>query len=444
MPTASLIATLQSALGEEPANPLCVAFSGGPDSTALLHVLAQIKEARAIGLRALHVDHGLHPDSSAWARHCVAFCTALHVPLTVVRATVHRDSGEGIEAAARAARYTAFAANLRAGEWLVLAHHRDDQIETVLLKLLRGAGPEGLGGMRKLRPLGAGSLWRPLLETPREDITSYLILNNIKAIDDPSNRDQNLTRNWLRHTLLPIIQQRQPNAGAAILHAADLCRTAANYMAAVATAAGATLTGADGTLEAAGWLALPAALRAPVLDAWLRTRHLPPPPDRARAELASQIAHAAIDRVPTVGWASAEVRIWRGRLYASPPLQPVPADWNARWDGTPLVLPTNAGTLSLLPNDHARTTSRPSFDSPLTVRFSRPGERLLLARNGHHHLLSELLRNAGLPPWWRARCPLIHAGAELLAAGDVVISAAGERTFAALGVRPCWQRSADV
>ncbi|TAM95637.1 MAG: tRNA lysidine(34) synthetase TilS, partial [Rhodanobacteraceae bacterium] len=210
---------------------LCIAFSGGPDSTALLHALAQLTEARERGLRALHIDHGLHADSGAWARHCADFCQALDVPLTVLRACVGDARGEGIEAAARRVRYAAFIGNLGEGEWLSLAHHRDDQIETVLLKLLRGAGPDGLGGMRALRPLGRGFLWRPLLETPREVLRKYLTCQGLRTIDDPANADPRFARNTVRHEVLPLLTRHWPQAETSILHAARLCRVAADHLA---------------------------------------------------------------------------------------------------------------------------------------------------------------------------------------------------------------------
>lgn len=440
MPTLTLAETLQRALNAAPPVSLCVAFSGGPDSTALLHALAQMPEARSRRLRALHIDHGLHADSADWARHCAAFCRALDLPLTSIKVAVDDTRHEGLEAAARRARYAAFAETLGTGEWLALAHHRDDQIETVLLKLLRGAGPDGLGGMRILRAFGAGSLWRPLLEIPRVVIANYLFQNNIETINDPSNADRNFTRNWLRHTLLPVIQEHQPHAGAAILHAAELCRAAADHLAMEATAAGATLIDADGTLAAEGWIALPATLRAPVLDAWLHSHDLSAPPDRARAELASQAANAGADRVPTIGWPDAEIRIWRGRLYANSSLPAPPSDWNVPWNGAPLALPAGGGTLLLVPNDATVAPQSALTEPQFTVRVNQSGQRVLMASDGHHHRLSELLRNAGLPPWWRKHCPLIYADGQLLAAGDIAVSAAGQRVFAALGVRPHWLR----
>ena len=179
--------------------PLCVGFSGGADSTALLHALAQLPQARARGLRAMHVNHGLQQDSEAWAAHCQRFGEAWGVPCEVVCVQIEGGRGEGLEAAARRARHHAFATHLHEGERLVLAHHRDDQVETVLLKLLRGAGPDALGAMHTLRALGHGQLWRPLLGLPRSQLRAYVERHALDFIEDPSNADMNLSRNYLRH-----------------------------------------------------------------------------------------------------------------------------------------------------------------------------------------------------------------------------------------------------
>ncbi|MGH8234688.1 MAG: tRNA lysidine(34) synthetase TilS, partial [Rhodanobacteraceae bacterium] len=281
---------------------LCVAFSGGADSTALLHAFAQMPEARELGLRALHVDHGLHPDSPDWAMHCAEFCKSVDVPLSVLRAAVDTTRGEGIEAAARRARYAAFSESLRDGEWLALAHHRDDQIETVMLKLLRGAGPDGLGGMRTQRPLGHGFLWRPLLETSREELHNYLKINELYGLEDPANADRRFARNVLRHEILPVIAQHWPHAEASILHSARRSRAAADYLARDTESALALLRRDDASIDADAWLARPEAERAPVLDHWLREHGLSVPTDAQRRELERQTAEAAEDAVPCVAW----------------------------------------------------------------------------------------------------------------------------------------------
>jgi tRNA(Ile)-lysidine synthase len=417
---------------------LCVAFSGGPDSTALLHALAQLPTARARGLRALHVDHGLHPDSADWAGHCAAFCKALNVPLTTLRVTADDTLHEGVEAAARRARFAAFAADLGAGEWLALAHHRDDQIETVLLKLLRGAGPEGLGGMRALRPFAQGYLWRPLLETSRTAICKYLVDKDLQSINDPANANLDYLRNQLRHAVLPRIREHWPHADAAVLHAARLCQAASEYITAAASAALATLQHEAGSLDAGGWLALPQALRAPVLDAWLHARGFAAPPDRARAELEKQTAHAAADRCPTIHWPDTEVHVWDGRLYVTPPLLAPPSTWQAAWNGTPIALPAG-GALTLVSRDGSGAQNA-CLQPTLTLRLRRGGERIRPAGYAHTRELRELFREARVPPWLRTRCPLIYLDSELIAVADLWQSERGQVLFAAIDAQPRWQR----
>jgi tRNA(Ile)-lysidine synthase len=210
----TLIATLQRHLAQAPAGPIAVAFSGGMDSSVLLHALAQIPAARARGLRAIHVDHGLHVDSRRWSAHCEAFAHALDVPLVVHAVSVERKTGSGLEDAARTARFGAFARLLLPGEILALAQHRDDQAETILLKLLRGAGPEGLGGMRTLRQFAHGNLWRPLLEMSRHTLIEYARQHDLRWIEDPSNADTRLRRNFLRREILPRLSEHWPGARA--------------------------------------------------------------------------------------------------------------------------------------------------------------------------------------------------------------------------------------
>ncbi len=438
-----LPAILRSAFADSSANGLCVAFSGGPDSTALLHALATLPEARECGLRALHVDHGLHADSAAWAAGCKAFCASLDVPLTTARVDVDDSHGEGIEAAARRARHAAFAEALHEGEWLALAHHRDDQIETVLLKLLRGAGPEGLGGMRALRPFARGFLWRPMLEVPRETLRDYLAEHHLEHVEDPTNDDSRFARNVLRNDLLPRIARHWPHAGSSILHAARLCREANEYIEHTAETALVSLRRDAGTLAVRGWLALPDALRAPVLHRWLRERGLPAPGDAQYHELQHQASTAAEDALPCVAWPGAEIRVWDERLHATPPLPTVPEHWQAPWDGTPLALPGDGGSLVLETTEDSPYPIEPLQPGPpWLVRTRRGGERIKPAGDVHTRELRDLFQQARVPPWLRERCPLIFAGDELMAVADLWLSARGEAAFGAHGVRPTWTRPA--
>lgn len=426
---AALTEALRQALHAEPTGALCVAFSGGPDSTALLHALAALPQARARGLRALHVDHGLHPHSAVWAQHCRDDCAVLAIDCQVLRAQVDRGSGNGLEAAARQARYAALAAALQPNEWLLLGHHRDDQAETVLLKLLRGAGPEGLGGMRASRPLGRGRLWRPLLALPRETLRAYVKAHGLACIEDPSNRDLQLARNRLRHDILPRLREHWPQAIDSILHSAALCRAAADTLEAQWQAALTTLRDPhDDSLDAAGWLALEPSLRSPLLDHWLHARGLSAPTAAQRRQIERQ-CHARPGQQPCIRWPGSELHIWRNRLWAQVPSASVDPRWATAWHGEPLVLP-DGGRLWLEPP--ARLVE------PLTVRLRQGGERIRPAGDAYTRELRDLFQHAAVPPWQRHGWPLLYAGEALVAVADRWLSAQAVALFGQAGSHLRW------
>jgi len=422
----SLIATLQRRLLELPGGPIAVAFSGGMDSSVLLHALAQLPAARARGMRALHVDHSLHADSKLWIDQCERLARELGVPMSSHDANVDRASGTGLEDAARQARFAAFARTLGNGEVLALAQHRDDQAETILLKLLRGAGPEGLGGMRRLRQFAQGYLWRPLLDVPRSALHRYAELHGLRWIDDPSNSDTSLRRNFLRQEILPRLSERWPEATAALAHSADWARAAADFVGDQAQQALARLRGpAAATLPWHDWLALPDALRDPVLRLWLRELGLDEPAHFHVMELERQL-QAQPDRAPCIAFEQTELRRYRDLLHAMRPLADVPQGWETRWAGAPLDLP-GGGRLLLQPAVPLR--------GRLRVCYRRGGEHIKPAGAAHTRELRTLLQDAGIPPWQRERIPLIHDGDALLAVGDLFVSEAGRQWCAEHGAR---------
>ncbi|HWU75199.1 MAG TPA: tRNA lysidine(34) synthetase TilS [Rhodanobacter sp.] len=422
---------LRAALTAAAPAPLCVAFSGGPDSSALLHALAQLPEARQRGLRALHVDHGLHPDSAAWAEHCRRFCAALEIACGVLPVYVDARSGSGPEAAARDARHAALAGQLREGECLLLAHHRDDQAETVLLKLLRGAGPDALGGMHARRSFGAGQLWRPLLGLSRQDLHDYVERHRLSCIDDPSNLDTRMARNHLRHEILPRLKQHWPQAVDSILHSAALSRAAAEALQEQWLAALETLHDPlTGSLDASGWLALAPARRDPLFDHWLHGRQLPAPTSAQRQQIVRQCG-ARAGQLPCIRWPGCELHIWKDRLWALPPTRPLAADWQATWQGEPLPLP-DGGLLSLA-DPAARLVE------PLSVRLRQGGERIKPDGDAHTRELRDLFQLGGIPPWRRTSCPLLYAGDELVAVADRWFNTRAASMFRHAGSLPQWQ-----
>lgn len=435
-----LVETLRTQLATTSA-PLCVALSGGGDSSALLHALAQLPAARTQGLRALHVDHRLHPDSPRWAARCRLLCAQLQVPLTTQAVRV-RTNGRGIEAAAREARYEAFAAALEAGEWLLTAHHRDDQAETVLLKLLRGAGPHGLAAMRAQRPLGAGTLWRPLLALPREVLRAHLHAAGLAAVDDPANADPALARSHLRHTVMPALARHWPQAPRVLARAAALQAEAADFLDQTVAAILPQLTGADHSLDAAGWAAQHAALRPLLLEHWLHQQRLPAPNTAQRRELERQLDEAGGDRLPVLHWPGCDVHVWRGRLHALVPHPPPPPAWERTWHGADMVLPPGCGVLQWCA--HGDTDERPQPPA-LRVRLGERGVHLRPHGDAHTRALRILFQQAAVPPWWRRRCPLLYAeDGTLLAVADLWLTAAGHRLFGACGLHPRWQRTTVI
>ncbi|MDR3385726.1 MAG: tRNA lysidine(34) synthetase TilS [Rudaea sp.] len=418
-----------------PAGAIAVGFSGGMDSSVLLHALAHIAGVRERGLRAIHIDHGLHTDSGHWAEHCRAFSASLGIAFEPVSIQIARDAGTGLEDAARRARQAAFAAHLAPGEILALAHHRDDQAETVLLKLLRGAGPEGLGGMRALRSAGNSHLWRPLLGLARATLAEYARANALDWIDDPSNTDTHLRRNFLRAEILPRLDQRWPDARAALAHSATWARAAADLIESQSIDALEKLRGPDpATMRWRDWLALPDALRDPVLRRWLRSLRLDEPAHLHVAQIQQQLRDAASDRLPCVRWQATEVRRYRELLYAMRPAPTAPKTWQARWDGSALGLPAG-GTLAL------QTDAPRDLDGlELTVRYRQGGELLKPAGKPHTRELRLLLQEAAMPPWLRARVPLIFSHNELLAAGDLFLSDAARDMLGRLGAHIVWER----
>lgn len=425
-----LRAVLAAALQAQSDGPLCVAFSGGPDSTALLHALTALPQARRRRLRALHVDHGLHTDSALWAQRARDVCSQLDVPCEVLAVQVDIDTGLGVEAAARDARYAALGDALQADEWLLLGHHRDDQAETVLLKLLRGAGPQGLGGMREQRPLARGTLWRPLLAMPRAALLEYVEKHRLACLHDPSNDDARLSRNYLRAQVLPLLRAHWPQAVDSIVHSAALCRDAADALAAQWRPALDALRDVDtDSLDARGWLALAPALREPLLDHWLHARGLRAPTTAQRRQIERQL-QAQPGAQPCVRWPGVELHIWKSRLWALPAQDPLDIRWHASWHGEALALP-DGGQLRLHP-------SSAILPQTVCVQLRQGGERIKPVGDRHTRELRDLFQQAQVPPWQRLACPLLYAGDELIAVADRWTSATGAAIFERAGAQPRW------
>lgn len=405
-----------------------VCFSGGLDSTVLLHALA----AAGVGpLAAVHVHHGLQAAAEDWVTHCRAVCAALRLPLQVCRVAVDGAAPEGPEAAARKARYAALRGVMHPGDCLVVAHQRDDQAETVLLRLLRGAGSEGLSAMRPLTPFAAGWLWRPLLGTPRGALRAWAQRRGLQWVEDPQNQDVHYRRVWLRREILPALRRVVPQCDAVLARTAEVLAADVEVLAEVAAADLRTVQ--DGaTLSVRRLRTLSPARRRNAVRAWLAQRGFRAP-DRAASEtLDRDVLAARADAVPVLRLGGCEVRRYRDALHLMAPLSSAPQGV-LRWTlGSTLVLPAGCGRL--------RASGVPP--DALEVRFPRGGERLKPAGQEHTRTLKNLFQEAGVPPWQRLRTPLVWRAGELAWVGGVAHSAEWQRWCDAYGWRMTWQPSA--
>ncbi|MEQ9464526.1 MAG: tRNA lysidine(34) synthetase TilS [Haliea sp.] len=421
-----------------------VAFSGGLDSTVLLHLLQRFcgEQPAAPPLVAIHVNHTLQAAAADWERHCARVCAALGVPLLQRQVEVD-TAGSGTEAAAREARYRVFAATLRAGDVIFLAHHQDDQVETLLLRWLRGAGVRGLQGMPATRPLGTGSLSRPLLAWPRTALEDYAQRQGLEWVEDPSNTDTGFDRNYLRHQVLPLLDRRWPGYRGSVTRSARQLGFAATALDRLLPAPPPCTSrlGDPGVPVASllqdagiGWL---------VLQQWLRDLGLSTPPRAPTAEFLRQLQVAGGS--PELAWNGGCLRRFGDAVYLLPPVvEMASTDRGQLAPGAPLALP-GAGTLELEPAGDGPGIALGAGEF-LAVRGRRGGERCQPLGRAGRQRLKKLLQEAGVPPWWRERLPLLYLGEELVAVADLWLCAS-PRTLAAGGSgawRPVWRRNTSA
>lgn len=413
-----LLDSLGRSLAELPDGPrdFAVAFSGGADSTVLLAAICRLTPRPEV--RALHVDHGLHPDSKAWERHCGAAAAALGVGYRSRRCPVEAIPGESLEARARAVRYRALKKLLAPGETLLTAHHADDQLETVMLRLLRGAGVKGLRGIAPLQPFGAGFLARPLLGVSRAEILAAARNWGLEWIEDPSNQDTRFDRNYVRAELIPRITERWPAAARTVGRAASQMAQAQQIL---NEAALADVPGDPERIECTVLRDLSPFRRRNVLRHSMIRLGLPVPDTRQMEELLRALEVRRRDARPRVQWPGGEARIYRDRLYLLEPLPAAsPRGYSGEvsparpWSGPEGKLRLVSGTGRGLPADWA--------EAGFSVRFRQGGERFRPMGRPYSRPLKKWFQEAGVPPWLRARIPLLYREDALVAVGDLWVT----------------------
>jgi len=399
-----------------PGAHVVLALSGGIDSMTLLDILSRIAPVQGISVRAIHVHHGISKNADAWAEFCSKKCAAIGIPITIDRADLGPWISLGIEGAARAARYELLGRH--ASDALVLAHHRDDQSETLLVQLLRGSGVAGLAAMPMVRE-GATKTIRPLLGVSRREIDAYARSAGLVWIEDESNFDQSRTRNMLRSRVLPLLEEHFPGSGARLARSAAHLGEAGELLA--------SLAGIDMDFCAEehaislSRLCEIGELRAKnLIRHWTRGRGFPFPSTAALKELWRQVRTSRLGRNPELRVAGATYRCYRGRLYLDRHRDPPASDLQLVWAGeSAIVIVEMGGVIRFSPEEGRGLSVSRLRAGVVTVRARRGGERIQLHFGRPRRTLKNLMQERGIPSWRREFTPLVYCDETLVSVPGV-------------------------
>ena len=411
MPIREEVATFVDSLG---ASRLLLAYSGGMDSHVLLHLLAGPDATPDRRLRAAHVNHGLQRQSRAWADHCRRVCAALGVELQVIDID-NLDPAQGnLESRARAARYGVLQDALQEGEALLTAHHQDDQIETLLLRLLRGAGPLGLASMQAVRTFGSGVHARPLLPYPRAQLLQYARSHCLEWVEDPSNGDRRRDRNYVRHELLPVIKRRWPSAALPVTRALRIQAQTQELLDELADSDLADCaTTAPAALLVDRLQALSASRQANLLRYWIRSLELPLPGSARLSSVRTDLIRAGRGSGGCVAWTGGELRRYRNHLFLGAGLPPPDGVGVRDWDLSRTLRLPYGELRARAGRGHGLKRALCDAVGGVQVRYRRGGERMLLPGHTGRSLVKKLFQQAGVPPWLRARVPFLYVDGAL-------------------------------
>jgi tRNA(Ile)-lysidine synthase len=405
---------------------IAVALSGGRDSMVLLDAIVPAARAHGVSLSAFHVNHGLSPNANRWSAFCIAECAKRAVPLDVHRVHVDGTADLGIEAAARAARYRVFEAV--DADIVAVAHHAGDQAETLLLQLLRGSGPQGLAAMPRIRTLHSRTaLLRPFIALPDTAIDAYAKARGLAWIEDESNTDRSVKRNFLRHEIAPRIAMAFPGYPVTLARAAEHQADAALLLDDLAAldAHGVLVTGEEAgtTLDrrAFALLASRAPHRAKNLLRWFLRQHGLRAPSTARLDaMQRQLAYAAADARVRLAHDGAEIGVHRGRVVVHPPAIPA---FVADWHGERSVALSH-GTLEFTATAGKGIAAATLAATSVVIRSRGGGERLRIERDRPRQAVKRLLQAAGIPHWQRDALPFIWCGDTLAAVPGIGVDVA--------------------
>jgi len=434
-----LLHTLQSFPA---ASSYIVGFSGGADSTALLHALGTVQSQLAVPVTAVHVNHGLHGDAGVWQLQCENFCRENAIALTCLDVDPGNVSGKGLEAAARHLRYEAISALLKPGDCLLTAHHADDQAETILLNLMRGSGVDGLSAMPESRVLGRGFLQRPLLQFQKSTLQDYLRENNIAWTEDPSNQYLNHDRNLVRHQIIPLLEKRWPEVSKRLLLTRKAMSDARHLLERLADENLGKNLVHPLVLELTTQLLDDPELLKLVIRRWMKQSDATSIPAYRLESFCEQVRQAGSEHKVSVRWDGWLLRLYKQQLWlhADREITPCPpVNWPAERNAIDLGSDVGQLVLQTVGEDKPGPGAETIPAGEFSVGGRNNMRETVISQGVHHKSLKNLFQSADIPPWLRDCIPLCRLDGELVAMGDWCFSEGFSSWMSENGVSLSWQ-----
>jgi tRNA(Ile)-lysidine synthase len=427
---------IKDILSEYPHAETCwIAYSGGLDSHVLLHVLASIQNEIKPGLVAVHINHGLSNDAELWVKHCQKICKGYAIEFKKYSVDLSHKSDKGKEAFARQKRYEVFGNLFNSHDLLLTAHHMDDQLETILLQLMRGSGPDGLVGMPQARAFSEGILLRPLIDYSREEIHNYAISESLSWVEDESNKSNKYDRNFLRNRIIPELLTRWPSALKTVQRAARHQAEARSLINEISRSDLVLICDSKYIkVDLSRFNNLSGIRKKNVLRAWIKINKLETPDAQIIEKIITEVIHANADRNPCVKWKGGEIRRYRGYLYIMKLLPAHDVEMSKPWNfkGS---LKLTSGYLKAVSGKGSGIKKAMLSNNTVEIKYRQGGEQIRPSGRVETHDLKKLFQDQGILPWLRDRIPLIYYENELIAVADLWV----ESKYAATEDEAAWQ-----
>ncbi len=422
------------------ASHIYIAYSGGIDSHVLLHLCASQPELNP-KITAVYVHHGLQPKAESWALHCQQEAEKLAVAFQLLRVNAHPKNGQSPEEAARDARYHALESLLGDGEVLLVAQHQEDQLETVLLQLFRGAGVQGLAAMPASTAFGKGQMLRPFLRVSKQAIQDYAQSHHLNWVDDPTNKCDDFDRNFLRNQILPLVKTRWPAVAKTVSRSASHCANAQQLLTELAEdLLTPVLNCTDNTLAISKLAKLASNKQQLVIRQWFKQQNLQMPSTQFIEAIFKTVINTKSSSNPQLKKAGFVIRRYQDKLYCNKDQPEFKSLKSLDWPQSEnkIVLPDH----SILQR-HSATSGIPASlwqTAKVTIRFREGGEKISLEGRKGQHSLKNLFQEAAIPPWERDLMPLLYFDEVLVAVADLWLNSQIQKSGSGLCYQLEWRK----